>query len=39
MVEEGSEVDLRVFSVETCVFMEFDEKLSTLNRLLRFSKI
>ena len=32
MLEDGSEVDFRVFSVEICVFIEFDDKFSTLNK-------
>lgn len=35
MLEDGSEVDFRVFSVEICVFIEFDDKFSTLNKTVK----
>ena len=37
MLEDGSEVDFRVFSVEICVFIEFDDKFSTLNETVKMA--
>ena len=37
MLEDGSEVDFRVFSVEICVFIEFDDQFSTLNETVKMA--
>ena len=39
MLEDGSEVDFRVFSVEICVFIEFDDKFSTLNKTVKMAEM
>ena len=39
MLEDGSEVDFRVFRVEICVFVEFDDKFSTLNKTVKMAEM